>query len=89
MIRREVTIKHNQDQIAVQFSEKPVNFNRLSEKSLLQYCLGATLYMPGTMRIVHKLLQKELPGVTAIALCFEDAIAEGDLPDAEKMSSKP
>ena len=40
--------------------------------------------MPGTMSIAHKILQNELPGVAAIALCFEDAIAEGDLPDAEK-----
>lgn len=76
-------MKHHQYQNVVQFSVEPVNFNRLSEKSLLQYCLGATLYMPGNMRIVHKILQKELPGVAALALCFEDAIAEGDLPDAE------
>lgn len=77
-------MKHHQYQHAVHFLVEPVDFNRHSEKSLLQYCLGATLYMPGNMKIAHKLLQKELRGITAIALCFEDAIAEGDLPDAEK-----
>ncbi len=35
------------------------------------------------MKIIYKILQIELHGVAAIALCFEDATAEGELPDAE------
>ncbi|MBN2770069.1 MAG: HpcH/HpaI aldolase/citrate lyase family protein [Spirochaetes bacterium] len=65
------------------FVVPPVKFNKYTEKSLLQYCLGATLYMPGTKKIVNKILEKQLPGLTSMVMCFEDAIQEKDLSAAE------
>jgi citrate lyase beta subunit len=67
-----------------QFVKEPVNFNKNTDRTLLQYCLGGTLYMPGTKVILDKILQKELNDVTSIVMCFEDAIQEEDLPKAEE-----
>ena len=50
---------------------------------MLQYCLGATLYMPGTKDIKEKVLHHQLD-VTSLVMCCEDAIKEEDLPIAEQ-----
>lgn len=70
------------------FVKKPVDFNKYTEKSLLQYCLGATMYMPGTKDFAPKILSGAMPGLTSIVLCFEDACAEEDVPDAEENTLK-
>ncbi len=51
---------------------------------MLQYCLGATLYMPGTKEILNKILHQELTDITSIVMCFEDAIQESDVHKAEE-----
>lgn len=66
-----------------QFDVKPVDFTRFTEKATLQYCLGATLYMPGTKIILEKILNKSFRDVTSIVMCFEDAIMEKELEAAE------
>lgn len=65
------------------FVQEPITFDKNTNKSLLQYCLGATLYMPGTKNILRKILNKELTDITSIVMCFEDAIREENLLDAE------
>ncbi len=77
-------MKHNKHNKNFVFYVEPVEFNRNTEKELLQYCLGATLYMPGTKDILDKLLSKKLIGVTSMVMCFEDAIREEDVLDAEE-----
>lgn len=77
-------MKHNQFVQSVKFIKEPLCFNKFSERDFLQYCLGATLYMPGTKNILSKILNKNLSGLTSLVMCFEDAIQEKDLSKAEK-----
>lgn len=65
------------------FVKAPMEFNKSTERDTLQYCLGATLYMPGTKDIREKVIKHELP-VTSFVMCCEDAIKEEDLPAAEQ-----
>lgn len=73
--------KYNPD---FEFFVKPEDFNKYSDKELLQYCLGATMYMPGTKDFSQKILKHDLPGLTSMVFCFEDACPEGDVEKAEK-----
>lgn len=76
-------MKHNIQNKDFEFCHEPVSFNKWSEKNLLQYCLGGTLYMPGTRAIVDKILTRGMPELTSMVMCFEDAIRVEDLPAAE------
>jgi citrate lyase beta subunit len=77
-------LKHNSFNPNFQFFKEPVNFNKFTDKSLLQYCLGGTLYMPGTKDILQKILSKSLEPLTSMVMCFEDAIKEEDVLVAEE-----
>lgn len=72
--------KYNKD---FNFIEEPIEFDKYSNKEFLQYCLGATMYMPGTKDFANKILNNELPGLTSMVLCFEDACPEKDVTRAE------
>ena len=76
-------MKHHQYNPDFQFVVEPAQFNKLSDRDFLQYCHGATLYMPGTQDIIDKILHKDMSGVTSIVMDFEDAIDEKALVDAE------
>ena len=76
-------MKHHQYNPNYQFVIPPVDFNKYTDRSLLQYCLGATMYMPGTKDIKDKVLHHQLD-VTSLVMCCEDAIKEEDLPKAEQ-----
>jgi len=65
------------------FILNPIEFNKTTEKGILQYCLGATLYMPGTKDIIDKILEKKINEFTSMVMCFEDAIPKEDLEKAE------
>lgn len=65
------------------FVKAPVEFNKYTDRDTLQYCLGATLYMPGTKDIKDKVVKHQLD-VTSLVMCCEDAIKEEDLPIAEQ-----
>lgn len=73
--------KYNPD---FEFVVKPEDFNKYTEKELLQYCLGATMYMPGTKDFSQKILDNSMPGLTSMVFCFEDACPEDKVEDAEK-----
>lgn len=66
-----------------EFVKPPVEFNKYTERDILQYCLGGTLYMPGTKDIKDKVINHKLD-VTSFVMCCEDAIKAEDLPVAEK-----
>lgn len=65
------------------FVKAPIEFNKYTKRDTLQYCLGSTLYMPGTKDIREKVVNKML-NVTSFVMCCEDAIKEEELPDAEQ-----
>jgi len=76
-------MKHNQYNSSFRFVHEPIAFNKDTEKNLLQYCLGGTLYMPGTKDVVNKILTKNMGHVTSMVMCFEDAIQENEVTRAE------
>lgn len=77
---------HHQYNPNYKFVEPPVDFNKYTDRSLLQYCLGATMYMPGTKDFAHAILDKKYPGLTSMVMCFEDACKEEEVPQAEQNS---
>ena len=70
-------MRHHSYNQHFQFVREPENFNKFTERELLQYCLGATLYMPGTKDIKEKIVNRQLD-VTSFVMCCEDAIKEED-----------
>lgn len=76
-------MKHHSYNPDFNFVKAPVEFNKYTDRDTLQYCLGATLYMPGTKDIKDKVLNHQLD-VTSLVMCCEDAIKEEDLPVAEQ-----
>ncbi len=76
-------MKHHQYNPEFNFVKAPVEFNLNTKRELLQYALGATLYMPGTKNITNKILSKSMQEITSMVMCFEDAIKEEDLDQAE------
>ncbi len=67
-----------------QFIKEPEEFDKNTDRELLQYCLGATMYMPGTKDFTHKIISNEMPGLTTMVMCFEDACREEDVESAEE-----
>lgn len=76
-------MRHHMYNPGFRFVKEPMEFNKNTERDTLQYCLGATLYMPGTKDIREKVVNHKLP-VTSFVMCCEDAIKEEDLPAAEQ-----
>ena len=66
------------------FVVEPESFNKYSEREFLQYCLGATMYMPGFKDFTPKILSNAMPGLTSIVLCCEDACPEDRVQEAEE-----
>lgn len=58
------------------FVVEPEHFNKYTDRELLQYCLGATMYMPGFKIFAPTILSNSMPGLTTMVLCFEDACPE-------------
>ena len=66
------------------FVKEPEVFDKYSDKDILQYCLGATMYMPGSQNFAQAIVDRRYAGLTSMVMCFEDACSEKDLPAAEK-----
>lgn len=66
-----------------EFIKPPVEFDKYTDRKLLQYCLGATMYMPGTKDFSEAILTNKHPGLTTVVMCFEDAIKAEDVSAAE------
>lgn len=65
------------------FIKDPEYFDKYTDRSMLQYCLGATMYMPGTKDFAQAIIDKKYLGLTSMVMCFEDACKEEDVPAAE------
>lgn len=57
------------------------------QKSMLQYAVGANLYMNGLMDLFNKLIQG-IPYTGSVTICFEDGIREADLEVCENNTLK-
>ena len=64
------------------FVVEPEHFDKYTDRELLQYCLGATMYMPGYKDFTPKILDRAMPGLATIVLCFEDACPDEKLEEA-------
>ena len=79
-------MRHHQYNPDFHFFRDPIDFNKYTSRALLQYCLGATMYMPGTKDFVQKIVDKTYRGLTSMVMCFEDACPEEDVFAAEENS---
>lgn len=67
------------------FYKIPANFNKYTNRDVLQYAIGANMYTPGNKKnMLDKLINNKFKDVGAITLCCEDAIKESDLKEAEE-----
>ena len=77
-------MKHHAYQPSSKFVIEPIDFDKYSDREMLRYCLGATMYMPGTKDFLQPILTKKYPGLTSMVMCFEDACKEELVPEAER-----
>ena len=73
---------HNYDK-ENDFVLEPINFDKYTDIGTLKYCLGATMYMPGTKDFHDAITSRKYPGLTSMVMCFEDACRLEDVPAAE------
>ncbi|WP_425447287.1 HpcH/HpaI aldolase/citrate lyase family protein [Dethiothermospora halolimnae] len=66
------------------FKCQPELFSRDSEKELLQYSLGATLYIPATRSNIGEYIISGKIKAKSIVMCLEDAIGDKEVDEAEK-----
>lgn len=68
------------------FYQKPQNFNKYTNRDLLAYGLGATLYMPATRPNIHQeILTKKHDGLTSLVIDLEDAVGDNEVFYAEEL----
>jgi len=68
------------------FFRRPGAFTKHSNRDLLSYSLGATLYMPATRPNIHQeILSKKHEGLTSLVIDLEDAIGDRDVEMAEDL----
>lgn len=77
-------MRHHAFQPSSKFVHEPIEFDKYTDQKILRYCLGATMYMPGTKNFLDAIFTKKYPGLTSLVLCFEDACKEEDVPAAEE-----
>ena len=77
-------MRHHQYNPGFKFVRDPESFDKYTDRELLQYCLGAAMYMPGFKDFAPKILSNAMPGLTTIVLCCEDACPEEKVPEAEE-----
>lgn len=72
--------KYNPDFV---FVKEPEQFDKYTDREILQYALGASMYMPGTKVFSGKILNREMRGLTSMVYCFEDACPPDQVANAE------
>ena len=76
-------MRHHNYANQIDFIEKPIEFDKHTDIETLRYCLGATMYMPGTKDFHEAIVIRKYPGLTSMVMCFEDACRLEDVPAAE------
>lgn len=75
-----------EDEIKRFFFQKPQAFTKYSNRELLSYGLGATLYMPATRPNIHQeILSNKHEGLTSLVIDLEDAVGDNEVTEAEAM----
>ena len=77
-------MRHLRGAEGYEFVRDPQEFNKYTDKSLLQYCPGACMYMPAIKDFTDKILNKSMPDLTTMVMCFEDACPEDRVEEAEQ-----
>jgi len=78
-------LRYSYNENNIQLEVQPLEWNKFSGKSTLQYAVGALLYMPATnTKIAEKIIRNELPLVKSLVLCLEDSIGDNMVKKAEK-----
>ena len=77
-------MRHLRGAEGFEFIKEPENFNKYTDREFLQYCPGATMYMPAVKDFTDKILTGAMPDLTTIVMCFEDACPEDRVPEAEE-----
>jgi citrate lyase beta subunit len=78
-----------EDEIKRFFFQRPRAFTKYTNRELLSYGLGATLYMPATRSNIHQeILSKKHVGLTSLVIDLEDAIGDKDVDLAEMLLVK-
>jgi len=79
-------MRHHLYNPGFKFVKEPEEFNKYTDRNVLQFCLGATMYMPGHKDFIDAILTHKYPGLTSMVMCFEDACKLEDVPRAEENS---
>lgn len=77
-------MRHLQGATGFEFVHEPEAFNKYTDKEFLQYCPGATMYMPAVKDFTEKIVTRQMKDLTTIVMCFEDACPEDRVPEAEE-----
>lgn len=77
-------MKHHLQNPDYPFVKNPIRFDKYTDRIFLQYCLGATLYMPGTKNFSDLIISGKYPGLTSTVCCFEDSCPAEKIPEAEE-----
>ena len=73
-----------EDEMDRLFYQKPQPFNKNSNRELLSYALGATLYMPATRpHFYEDILKQKQKGLTSLVIDLEDAVGDLNVQHAE------
>lgn len=76
-------MKYKQDN--VDYVVEPQEFNKNSNKQILQYAVGGLLYMPAThIEIADKIANKRYPQLKSMVLDLEDSVGDDLVSKAEK-----
>ena len=81
-------MRHHANQPDSKFVIKPEHFDKYTDVGLLRYCLGATMYMPGTKDFLGPIINRIYPGLTSMVMCFEDACPKELVSTAEEKTIK-
>jgi citrate lyase beta subunit len=71
------------------FFRRPGSITKYTNRDLLSYGLGATLYMPATRPNIHQeILSNKHEGLTSLVIDLEDAIGDNEVELAENLLAK-
>lgn len=77
-------MRHHRYNPGYRFVKPPIDFDKYTDRAILRYCLGASMYMPGIKDFREKILSNAMPALTTMVLCFEDACPEDRVEEAEQ-----
>ncbi|MCQ6275562.1 HpcH/HpaI aldolase/citrate lyase family protein [Bacillus sp. V3B] len=77
------------ERIKIIFYKEPESFSKYTNREVLSYALGATLYMPATRENIAKdVIEKKLKDLTSMVIDLEDAVGDNQLQEAENQLLK-